>query len=219
MTELEKLAEHEKLFLINGDMWWTKEDVACYDYLKISHANEMENIIPYLKGHDVAIQAGSHCGYVIKELLPYFKSIYTFEPNHTMFLALCMNIPNKNVFKFQACLGNEHKLVSMSGIDGLPVAGDSFINGNGIIPMFIIDDLNLNNCDLLMLDTEGYEYNALMGAKNTIEKFKPLLCIERYWGQRTLGIPESQMDTLLNNWKYKMVSKAGESDYIYQYKR
>jgi hypothetical protein len=29
-----------------------------------------------------------------------------------------------------------------------------------------------------MLDTEGYEYNAVLGAQQTISKFKPLIAME-----------------------------------------
>lgn len=40
-----------------------------------------------------------------------------------------------------------------------------------------IDDLNLKP-DLIKLDIEGYEFNALLGARKTIKKFKPVIYIE-----------------------------------------
>jgi hypothetical protein len=42
----------------------------------------------------------------------------------------------------------------------------------------MIDDLDLSSCDFIMLDTEGYEYNVLLGAMQTIEKFQPLISLE-----------------------------------------
>jgi hypothetical protein len=52
------------------------------------------------------------------------------------------------------------------------------VSGNGLIPTIIIDDLNLPGCDLIQLDIEGYELNALLGAVKTIKKYKPVLCVE-----------------------------------------
>ena len=46
------------------------------------------------------------------------------------------------------------------------------------MPTYIIDDLQLNACDLIQIDTEGYESKILHGAKNTLSKYKPLVSIE-----------------------------------------
>ena len=39
-------------------------------------------------------------------------------------------------------------------------------------------ELNLNCIDLIKIDTEGYEYNVLLGAKNTICKYLPTIILE-----------------------------------------
>ena len=217
MNKIEKLEEHEHLILIDDEMWWSDGDIPAYEYLKNSHKEEMEILKKYLNGNKVVVQGGGHCGFVPKYLKTHFERVYTFEPNSFMFLALCLNNLDENVFKFQACLGDEHKLVNMVKNESCSSSGADFVNGKGNIPMVIIDDLNLDFCDLLMLDTEGYEYNILKGAVNTIEKFKPLICIERFWGERTLGIPESEMDKLLSSFGYSFVARSGESDHIYKY--
>jgi hypothetical protein len=56
--------------------------------------------------------------------------------------------------------------------------GGVHVNGEGHIPTIRIDDLNLTDCNLMQLDVEGYELNALLGAAKTIDKFKPVLCVE-----------------------------------------
>jgi len=38
--------------------------------------------------------------------------------------------------------------------------------------------MNLPRVDFIKLDVEGFECQALMGAKNTIQKFKPKMWIE-----------------------------------------
>ena len=57
-------------------------------------------------------------------------------------------------------------------------SGAYFVNGNGNIPTLLIDDLNLTECDLIMLDVEGYELHALNGAIETIKKYGPVICVE-----------------------------------------
>ena len=213
-------------YIEESDMWWTKEDPNAYEYLKHTNADMMAHIIPYLRDNKVAVQAGAHCGFVIRELKKHFETIYTFEPNSSMFLCSCMNNPENNIYKIQACLGNEHKLVNMINFAGLGVGADyveqnvvdgtnDLILAKGKIPMLMIDDLSLNQCDLIELDVEGFEYKAMLGARQTVEKFKPLLCLEKYWGFRA-GTKDGDMEKLLNDWGYKEVDKM-LPDYIYKF--
>jgi FkbM family methyltransferase len=195
------------------DMWWSMDDLPAYPYLLKTNKDFISKITPHLKGTDTAVQAGGHCGWMVRELNKEFKDLYIFEPNNTMFTCLCLNLPGDNIFKFQACVGNEHKLV---GMDVQPkAAGAGFINGIGRIPMLKIDDLNLEHCDFIQLDLEGFEYNALLGAENTISKFRPLLCLERYWGYR-YGSTEVNFSSFLTKYGYKEVAALGESDHIYK---
>jgi hypothetical protein len=134
-----------------------------------------------------------------------------------MFLALCLNCPEEKVIKMQACLGDKHGLVNVATSNQDKTAGAAFIQGEGKIPTIRIDDLDLKACDLIMLDTEGYEFNILLGAMKTILMYKPTLCIERCWGEKHFGITEEQMDVFLTLIGYLGYGKVGESDYIYKY--
>jgi hypothetical protein len=49
---------------------------------------------------------------------------------------------------------------------------------NSYLPTYRIDDLCLEDCSLIQLDTEGFEYHILAGAEHTIRKFKPLISLE-----------------------------------------
>lgn len=216
----------EKIFYIDeGDgWWWSKEDVGAYEYLKNSNA-EFNKVMSELlnersmkiskKPEDktIGVQAGGHCGYMVREMNKLVDYTYTFEPEYLEFLCLTMNNPHENIFKFNACVGNERNLVGMANHPG--GTGANFVNGKGQIPTFLIDDLNLESCDLMQLDLEGFEYFAMLGAMTTINKYRPILCLERYWGGR-FNVSEQQMDELLNSLDYKFVCKIGESDYVYK---
>jgi FkbM family methyltransferase len=43
---------------------------------------------------------------------------------------------------------------------------------------FIVEKLRLKRVDLIKIDIEGEEYNALKGATKTIKRFKPKIIIE-----------------------------------------
>ena len=46
------------------------------------------------------------------------------------------------------------------------------------VSTFAIDSAELDRCDLIKMDIEGMELDALAGARETIERHKPLLYVE-----------------------------------------
>jgi FkbM family methyltransferase len=210
-------------YIEESNLWWSKNDIGAYDYLKKTNSNYMNIVSPYFNETKVAVQAGGHCGWMVKELKKYFETIYTFEPNSVEFLCLCMNLPEDNIFKIQACVGNEHQLVRMRQHPW--GSGANHIEGEGNVPVFKIDDLKLNACDFIQLDLEGYEYYALLGALETIKKYKPLICIERSWYFR-YNVTNEMLDELFKSLGYIFIKKVGEevngetvgdADYLYKF--
>jgi hypothetical protein len=84
-------------------------------------------------------------------------------------------------------------------------------DGPGAIPVLSIDQLGLDNCDLIHLDIEGGEYDALMGAEQTIKQFRPLICLE--WFQN-----QEKLTELMESWKYKEIGMASQSDKMFKFK-
>jgi hypothetical protein len=95
--------------------------------------------------------------------------------------------------------------------------GGVHIAGEGYTPTILIDNLNLNGCDLIQLDIEGYEYKALLGAINTIKEYKPVLCIEfcEKWLNR-YNNNSNEILSLLQDLKYIQVEEYGV-DKIFTY--
>ncbi len=162
----------------NRDGWiWPIGDNGCWKYM-----NKWKNI-PHLIANNVSnkqvvVQAGGNCGFYVKPYAEIFDNVYTFEPNPLNFYCLINNIKKENVFKFQACLGEDNKPVSMKFSQNN--VGKHHVTGHGNIPVLTIDSLGLKVCDLIHLDIEGFEFYALRGAKNTILNCKPLIAIEFY---------------------------------------
>ena len=166
------------------------------------------------------IQAGGNCGFILNTFINHFDYIYTFEPDPINFYCLNQNITDKNVIKMQCCLGNDNKPVNVQQLirpDRPNDTGGVHIAGDGYIPSIKIDDLNLTGCDLIQLDVEGYELNALLGAVKTIKKYKPVLCIEfcEKWLNRYNTTSENVL-ALLKEFNYIQVEEYG-ADKIFIY--
>ena len=92
---------------------------------------------------------------------------------------------------------------------------DEVIKANPNIPtscvtkveMITLDSLNIEACDLLQLDVELYETEALVGAEETIKKYSPIIVVET-------GNRPSPADGYLNLLGYKMHSQL-RMDAIY----
>lgn len=202
-----------------GGWIWPVSDENSWKY-----QNEYQDLIdyiePHLKNKKIMIQAGGNCGFILNTFINHFDYIYTFEPDPINFYCLNQNITNKNVIKMQCCLGNNNKPVNVQQLirfDRPNDTGGVHIAGDGYIPSIKIDDLNLTGCDLIQLDIEGYELNALLGAVETIKKYKPVLCVEfcEKWLNRYDTTSENVL-ALLKELNYIHVEQYG-ADKIFIY--
>ena len=114
------------------------------------------------------------------KLAQEFEQVYTFEPNPELFHCLCHNCPDLNVVKLNAALGNERRRISVSDPDKEWNYGSYYVHLDGNIPTLRIDDLALDECDFIMLDIEGYEMQAILGAEDTIRKCHPAIVVEAH---------------------------------------
>lgn len=166
----------ENIELKEGWYWPTK-DTKCWNWLQNEKDLPLE-ISNLVKSKRVMIQAGGNCGFYTKLYAQLFETVYTFEPDELNFQCLVMNLAGLNVYKQQACLGDERKLLALTtskknigcyGVDTTKL---------GQIPTLMIDDLGLDTCDLIHLDIEGWEFPALRGAVNTIKRCSPVIALE-----------------------------------------
>ena len=125
----------------------------------------------------VMVQAGANWGYWPIQFTRLFTTIYTFEPDHVCFTCLTTNSRNHgSVVTIQAALGDKRELVDLWRDHD--TTGNQKIDGPGIYPTLRIDDLNLPVCDLIYLDIEGQEPQAVLGAAETIRRCRPIVVIE-----------------------------------------
>jgi FkbM family methyltransferase len=215
----------DDLIVVNDFGWyWPKDDGngklyesgSCWYGLSVLAPDVPKQISEHVPEKKVVVQAGGNCGYYVKQYSELFDLVYTFEPDPLNFLCLTMNCRSPNVVKFQACLGFERQKLSVGR--WLGDVGSCHVTGSGAIPTMRIDDLSLDRCDLIQLDVEGYELNALKGAVETIKKCKPVIAVEVYedWARR-YNTSTAEVDVFLNDLGYKTDVTLENGDKIYKF--
>jgi len=134
----------------------------------------------HVKKFDVCVTGGTSCGMHVRFYAKKFKHVIAFEPDPRSFFCMCLNAPYENVVKLNAAIGSGNGMIGIERNDR-NIGSNIVVKQNDYkIPMMAIDSLNLDACDLLQFDVEGYEGPAIEGARKTIEKFRPVIVAERF---------------------------------------
>jgi len=203
--------------LLGKDWTWPADDKTTWRFFnKATHVfdgleyhayllpTEISELLPESE-RNLIIQAGGNAGLYPKQYSKLFKKVMTFEPDHRWFACLTNNVPELNVFKYQACLGSKFDSL---GLDFNPnITGGAQNLGairtveTGTIPQVTIDSLNINP-DLIHLDIEGYEGHALSGAIETIKRALPMIVIETNNLGEPYGWPDEKLLELFSSLDY-----------------
>jgi len=169
--------ENPELFYILDGWLAPSKDKETYNF-SLQEAELLRIPIQYCTGLRTVIQAGGNIGVFPRILADVFQTVYTVEPDELNFLAVQHNTAMcQNVHALRAAFGYDR--IKGSVVESIPgnasayqvVPGDEF-------DVIRVDDLNVQDCDLLLLDVEGYEYFAVQGAMETIERSSPVICLE-----------------------------------------
>lgn len=176
--------------------------------LTASAVKIVDAMLPYCRGRGRAIQAGGCLGVVPAYMALHFESVVTFEPSEENFGHLCANARDGRVEKMHAALGNRSGEVDISAprkvrpdgeitdisswkvIDGWKPKPAAVVSERPV-RMVRLDDLSLGPVDAIMLDVEGYELPALMGARGILERDHPVVAVEtngvceKYFGRHS----------------------------------
>lgn len=147
-----------------------------------SQIKEMNNFIEISKDKKILFDIGSQfCSFSFSFLGNSLDKIaFAFDGGTNPYLTttqikIINNLNNLHIFNF--LIGNKNESVKCFSEELQSLA----IPGDDRRLMFSIDMLsNMYNIgpDVMKIDIEGYEYQALMGAYNTIIKYKPIIFIE-----------------------------------------
>jgi FkbM family methyltransferase len=130
-----------------------------------------------------------HSGSGFGDFLPALKDcdkVFTFEPNSLMYQSSLETISLnnlKNIEIFPYAIGNYDGIGLLKHIDerGLEMGPRSEMGTDGVeVKMVKLDSIIPTDCriSLIHLDLEGYEFEAIEGAKEIIERDKPIIVLE-----------------------------------------
>lgn len=133
--------------------------------------------------------------------------IFAFEPDEINFskLKYCINRNSfDNVVPINCALGEKTgnvkiknqgvvSCVSSSGQNAKLLSIDEFVETNNIA------------VDLIKMDIEGYEYNAIVGAQKTIQKHKPILLISIYHTAKDFFEIKPFLEKIVPEYRFKIV--------------
>lgn len=153
--------------------WWPDRDLACHCVAYKFHG--ADKAAKLCKKHDLVIQAGGCVGTWPRYLRKTFSNVWTFEPSTENYELMLKNLSGVDVRMWNAALGERRGRCSM--ILNPTNCGDDRTTEGSEVEVIAIDDLGVSP-DLIYLDIQGDELLALRGAKQTIEKCRPIIAIE-----------------------------------------
>lgn len=187
-----------------GEICYFKNDFRFISSItQYNQIHEQGLILTYVKNiikkSKIVLDIGAHVGghtLIFKKINPLLE-IHAFEPQSKIFELLSYNIKinnlnNINLYPYAVAnielnttlsniiQDNEYPLpLSYSGQEEYINFGGVQLGENGEeIQTITIDSLNLKGCDFIKVDVEGAEHLVILGAIETIKKYKPYIWFE-----------------------------------------
>lgn len=193
------------------DWMQLKQDVVdgkpAYQYHKLTKA------LSFVRNFRTAIDVGGHCGLWSMHLEKRFQQLHAFEPVALHRECFTRNVNmREGVLLYPVALGEKAGTVSMHTAHDS--SGDSWVSGDGDIPLVRLDDYDLPDVDFIKLDCEGYEIFALRGGEEMLKRCHPIVCVEQKPGRaQKFGLKETEAVDYLKSLGAKLLSVMS-GDYI-----
>jgi FkbM family methyltransferase len=140
-------------------------------------------VLKHIKEGDTVIDAGSFIGdhtIAYCQAVGITGTVIAVEPNQEALKCLSHNLGNTkcNLKVLRNYLTDDiTKTASVVSNQNAGASTLALSDAGDVLPT-TIDSWKLERCDFIKMDIEGFEAKALMGAAETIKKFKPILLIE-----------------------------------------
>ena len=196
--------------LVTDHFVWPEDDRYCRAAIH-ADAESIPFFMRHVNDRRIAVQAGGNVGVYPARLAQYFDAVHTFEPDPKNYECLARNIEGipGRIMAHRAALGAKAGTVSTEMFEANNAGAVRVVEGEGDVPMRAIDDLDLPVCDLIWLDIEGYELNALKGAAQTIARHAPAVIIEEKALPEHFGLPITGARDWLESRGYAEVARNG----------
>lgn len=175
-----------------------------------SWVGDADLAVRHCRHRRLAVQAGGAVGVWPAYLAQHFDHVLTFEPEPGNFALLLENTDGiDNIGAWRAALGSRP---GHCGLVNDPVEADNAgtwhaVPGTGV-SVTTIDDLQLAHLDLLCLDVEGGELDALIGAAATLDREHPVVMLEEKPLPHMTGPADAARAYLEREFGYRVVERV-----------
>jgi len=151
---------------------------------------QLSRSLEFVANWDLAIDIGAHVGLWSKLLVQKFQRVIAFEPMAQMRACLEKNVVSDRLQTVPIALGNRHGSVAFTYDETHTGSTHIDLKTPGIIPLGRLDDFQFQNVGYIKLDCEGFEQDALEGARETLIASKPVVIVEekrpgaRHYGKK-----------------------------------
>jgi len=179
------------------DTWYLRK----YKHPLHHEPNEFKLCIANSDKDTLAIDIGANCGVWTYKLSKHFNQVKAYEPLKEIFDVLSKNVTANNAQLYCSAVGSQVSQVYMCGVKGN--TGGSFVIRSEIGLKDLLNEIKHNPAKLnqvnhpelvyqttidnevqdqrvgfIKIDVEGYEFEVLKGAKQTIQNSKPVIMVE-----------------------------------------
>lgn len=146
--------------------------------------------LKYVTNFDGCVDIGAHVGISVLQWAPLFKQVTGFEPMVDHYDCLVKNTAHlDNVNVHNCAMSNESQMLkgayrTMKNSGSFQLVDEAFVATNHKktkiydIPSRRLDEFEFDSIGLIKIDVEGWEFEVLKGAKETIKKHRPVLMVE-----------------------------------------
>ena len=143
---------------------------------------DLDRAMGYVTNWSCAVDGGAHVGIWAAAMAEKFAVVHAFEPAFPTFLCLTGNLQRKKLDKIVAAydVGLGEKAGFKSIVYSLKQSMHAYMKNGGDQKMNAVMPLDCLDIDpgLIKLDIEGMEVLALRGARETLNRSKPVVIIE-----------------------------------------
>ena len=176
--------------------------------------NSLPKYIELFTDGGVFVNVGANIGCYAKPFVRKASKVICFEPHPEAFECLQYNLGKyNNVELYNTALSNYNKPFEV--IDGhANNVGASKIRESiaSDRETLTLDSFDLERLDFILMDCEGSEYDIILGASNTINKFKPIIASEVNDGHlKRFGANQDMLFKAINDLGYDIKNVIEEN--------
>jgi FkbM family methyltransferase len=155
--------------------------------------DEVDSILSLVQPGDHVLDLGANIGFhtlALARTVGPAGQVTSVEPQRFCFQLLCANVTANQLTTvncLRAAVGDTPGLCAVPRLDPTARhnAGATTVsldpgaaNATDTVPLITVDSLALPRCDLIKIDTEGFEDRVVQGALRTLETLRPALYVE-----------------------------------------